>query len=125
MKKARHQAGFLFAVKDSLTAYIMPPMSGMPPPAISFSSLGTSATMDAAIALAGTAVAVLLGSWFDVVVYGPLDTDASCLLAVVDADGHALDADVAPVAAGEGELATAAQACLETLDRIEADEAHG
>ena len=42
-----------------------------------------------------------------------------------DIDHERARAVIAPVAAGEGELATAAQACLETLDRIEADEAHG
>jgi radical SAM superfamily enzyme with C-terminal helix-hairpin-helix motif len=32
---------------------------------------------------------------------------------------------IAPVAAGEGELAAAARECMGTLDRIEADEAQG
>ena len=32
---------------------------------------------------------------------------------------------IAPVAAGEGELAAAARECMGTLDRIDADEAQG
>lgn len=36
---------------------------------------------------------VLLGSWFELIVHGPLDTDASVRLVVLDAAGHAVDAD--------------------------------